>query len=100
MQFVDGSHRSGFFEQIQYNTNDGNVLSDHSDLVIPHELKKNIVQTELLPGQCSFHDGMYLIYMPPALPAAKVLDCFADCRRQSQTGKTGKERGKFQQNKR
>ena len=26
----------------------------------------------------------------PALPAAKVLDAFADCRRQSQTGKTGK----------
>ena len=60
MQFVDGSHRSGFFEQIQYNTNDGNVLSDHSDLVIPHELKKNIVQTQLLPGQCSFHDGIYV----------------------------------------
>ena len=32
------------------------------------------------------------LYMPPApaLPAAKVLDAFADCRRQSQTGKTGK----------
>ena len=63
MQFVDGSHKSGFFEQIQYNTNDGNVLSDHSDLLIPHEMNKKIVQTTLLPGQCSFHDGNFKKYI-------------------------------------
>ena len=45
MQFVDGSHKSGFFEQIQYNIHDGNVLSDHSDLVIPHGMEKNIIHT-------------------------------------------------------
>ena len=60
MQFVDGSHKSGFFEQIQYNIHDGNVLSDHSDLVIPHQMEKNIIQTELLPGQASFHDGNFV----------------------------------------
>ena len=63
MQFVDGSHKSGFFEQIQYNIHDGNVLSDHSDLVIPHQMEKNIIQTELLPGQASFHDGNFKQYV-------------------------------------
>ena len=41
--------------------------------------------------------GGPVVYMPPApaIAGGKGLRAFADCRRQTQTGKTGKKGGKY-----
>ena len=57
MQFIKGTHKNGFYEQV-LSQNSGNVLSDNLEIDIMPDWKDKIVQTQLLSGQCSFHDGM------------------------------------------
>ena len=56
MQFLRGSHSRGYFDHVQ-SSREGNVLNENQDLLIPSELTDQIVQSTLLPGQASFHDG-------------------------------------------
>ena len=56
MQFLRGSHTCGYFDHVQY-SREGNVLNENQDMVIPDSFKDKIVQSRLLPGQASFHDG-------------------------------------------
>ena len=56
MQFLRGSHTSGYFEHVQ-SSQEGNVLNENQDMIIPDQFKDKVVQTSLLPGQASFHDG-------------------------------------------
>ena len=56
MQFLRGSHGRGYFDHIQ-SSREGNQLNENQDMIIPHELKDQVVQSSLLPGQASFHDG-------------------------------------------
>ena len=56
MQFISESHKEGFFDHVQ-STTEGNVLNENQDMIISDKWQKKIVQTKLLPGQCSFHDG-------------------------------------------
>ena len=62
MQFIDGSHKEGFFDHVQ-STKKGNVLNENQDMVIPEKWNDKIVQTKLLPGQCTFHDGKFKNYL-------------------------------------
>ena len=56
MQFLRGSHSRGYFDHVQ-SSREGNVLNENQDLLITSELTDQIVQSTLLPGQASFHDG-------------------------------------------
>lgn len=56
MQFLRGSHTCGYFDHVQ-SSREGNVLNENQDMVIPDSFKDKIVQSRLLPGQASFHDG-------------------------------------------
>ena len=56
MQFLRGSHGRGYFDHIQ-SSREGNQLNENQDMIIPPELKDQVVQSTLLPGQASFHDG-------------------------------------------
>ena len=56
VQFIDESHKHGFFDYAQ-STKKGNVLSDERDMLISKDWQKKIFQSELMPGQCTFHDG-------------------------------------------
>ena len=56
MQFIDGSHKEGFFEHVQ-SVKEGNVLNENQDMIVSEKWQKKIFQTQLLPGQCTFHDG-------------------------------------------
>ena len=56
MQFISESHKMGFFEHVQSST-EGNVLNENQDMIIPEKWQEKIIQTELLPGECTFHDG-------------------------------------------
>ena len=56
MQFISESHKEGFFDHVQ-STTEGNVLNENQDMIISDKWQKKIVQTKLLPGQCTFHDG-------------------------------------------
>ena len=58
MQFISESHKIGFFEHVQSST-EGNVLNENQDMIIPEKWQEKIIQTELLPGECTFHDGNY-----------------------------------------
>ena len=62
MQFIDGSHKEGFFDHVQ-STKEGNVLNENQDMIIPEKWNDKIVQTKLLPGQCTFHDGKFRNYL-------------------------------------
>ena len=55
MQFLSGSHNSGFFDHVE-STIEGNTLNENQDMIITAEWKDKIVQTELAPGQCTFHE--------------------------------------------
>ena len=59
MQFVKGTHKNGFYDQVR-SQKPGNVLSDDLEIVIKPEWNDKIIQTQLMPGQCSFHDGRAL----------------------------------------
>ena len=59
MQFIRGSHNRGYFEHVQ-SRREGNLLNENQDMVIPSELADQVVQSTLLPGQASFHDGKIL----------------------------------------
>ena len=59
MQFLRGSHNRGYFEHVQ-SSREGNLLNENQDIVIPSELADQVVQSTLLPGQASFHDGKIL----------------------------------------
>ena len=56
MQFLRGSHSRGYFQHVQ-SSREGNVLNENQDMIIPTELQDQVVQSTLLPGQASFHDG-------------------------------------------
>ena len=56
MQFLRGSHGRGYFDHIQ-SSREGNQLNENQDMIIPTELQDQVVQSTLLPGQASFHDG-------------------------------------------
>ena len=56
MQFLSGSHNSGFFDHVE-STIEGNTLNENQDMIITADWKDKIVQTKLAPGQCTFHDG-------------------------------------------
>ena len=56
MQFLRGSHSRGYFDHVQ-SSREGNVLNENQDLVLPTDWTEQIVQSTLLPGQASFHDG-------------------------------------------
>ena len=57
MQFIDKSHQQGYFDSVQ-SSRQGNILSDSGDMILTENDRKNIVQTKLDPGQCTFHDGI------------------------------------------
>ena len=59
MQFVKGTHKNGFYGQVR-SQKSGNVLSDNLEIDIKPEWKDKIIQTQLVSGQCSFHDGTVL----------------------------------------
>ena len=59
MQFVKGTHKNGFYGQVR-SQKSGNVLSDNLEIDIRPEWKDKIIQTQLVSGQCSFHDGTVL----------------------------------------
>ena len=59
MQFVKGTHKNGFYDQVR-SQKSGNVLSDNLEIDIKPEWKDKIIQTQLASGQCSFHDGTVL----------------------------------------
>ena len=59
MQFVKGTHKNGFYDQVR-SQKSGNVLSDNLEIDIKPEWKDKIIQTQLVSGQCSFHDGTVL----------------------------------------
>jgi len=66
MQFISESHKIGFFEHVQSST-EGNVLNENQDMIIPEKWQEKIIQTELLPGECTFHDGMLIHGSKPTL---------------------------------
>ena len=68
--------RSHLQSKIKKATKEDNLCSTHLIVFFVTYSKQTLVYIQL--------------YMPPALPAAKVLDAFADCQRQNQTAKTGK----------
>ena len=43
MQFLSGSHNSGFFEHVQ-STMEGNTLNDNQDMIISEEWKEKMAQ--------------------------------------------------------
>ena len=57
MKFIKGSHKQGFIDHVD-TLEEGNVLNENQDIILKPEWRENIVQTELLPGECTFHDGM------------------------------------------
>jgi len=59
MMFIKGSHQEGFFDHVQ-STKKGNVLNENQDMIIPERFRDKIVQSELEPGEASFHDGMVI----------------------------------------
>lgn len=71
MQFISGSHKSGFFEHIE-SKKEGNVLNENQDMKIPSNWRQNIVQSQLKPGQCTFHDGMLVHGSKPSLNRRRV----------------------------
>jgi len=66
MQFLSGSHNSGFFDHVE-STIEGNTLNENQDMIITADWKDKVVQTELAPGQCTFHDGMLVHGSKPTL---------------------------------
>ena len=62
MQFIDGSHKEGFYEHVQ-SVKEGNVLNENQDMIVSEKWQKKIFQTQLLPGQCTFHDGEYFFLL-------------------------------------
>ena len=58
MMFIKGSHQEGFFDHVQ-STKKGNVLNENQDMIIPERFRDKIVQSELEPGEASFHDGKF-----------------------------------------
>ena len=66
MQFLRGSHNSGYFEHVQ-SSREGNQLNENQDMVIPTEMADQVVQSTLLPGQASFHDGKILDLTSPSV---------------------------------
>ena len=56
MQFLQGSHTEGYFDHVQ-SDKEGNVLNENQDMIIPEKYRGKIIQTQLRPGEASFHDG-------------------------------------------
>ena len=59
MQCLQGSHTEGYFEHVQ-SLREGNVLNENQDILIPERYKGRVIQTQLRPGEASFHDGRIL----------------------------------------
>ena len=64
MKFLSGSHKDGFFEGVR-SSREGNVLSNNHDVIIPEKWEKDIYQSTLSPGECTFHDGKNNLFLPP-----------------------------------
>ncbi len=60
MQFIAKSHKSGFFEHVQSDT-EGNLLNENQDMLLTKEWQESLFQSKLQPGECTFHDG-YLVH--------------------------------------
>jgi len=71
MKFIKSSHTQGFFDHVD-TPEEGNVLNENQDMVLRPEWMENVVQTELLPGECTFHDGMLVHGSSPTLSRRRM----------------------------